>query len=513
MRFNTFTKNEINALLRNRDYDIAQLIAKHNNIIKCININSELKFYIWCEDVKLYIQNDPHNNNLKLALISILKGIILRVSTAAKLDDQITNQMLDTCATGAKIAKIMLVLYIKPDENFAESLDNHPYLFAIQDGKKIDIRTKMISTRTIHDYFSVQLNHTYLRGLYTRNNVFVQFIKTLFPDPLEYKFIQYLFGYLLSSTISENIFVIFSHPKGGGGKTLLMNTLHQIFPHYVVKLSRNCILHSSGNITSELCKLKNRRIAYIDEALDQKTPQPNVKQKSVVLQTLLDITGGGIRQDRDNYNKGIEVKMYKLNAKLILLGNDNSINNETHFALNRRIVYIPMQYYFRCKNHNDYSEADPFCLEANPTIKSTLETNLDHAFTWLIDSMHLYFGEQPNILESIPDRFTHAWNNTAPVNDKHSYWKLFVKKNIIQTRGKAETITKVKHAINNSITNSSMERYTIKNIENELKHQSTMKLIYSFKGTKGKHILNCKLKCNGSIMDNWSKQPFVYKIQ
>ena len=509
----TLTKSEISALLRNRDCEIAQMINKYNNIIKCISTTSEPQYYVWCRDSKLYIQNDSNNNNLKLAIINILQHIINRVSKAKRLPKQTITKMFDIFSRDYRIANIMLVLDIKPEQRFKELLDKHPYFFAIKHGKKIDIRTKYVTSRTIHDYFTTQVDHTYVRDLHPGNNVFVQFIKTLFPDDVEYKFIQYLFGYLLSLKITENIFVVFSNPKGGGGKTLLMNTLHQIFSCFITKLSKNSVLHGIGNVNAELCKLKNRRIAYIDEALDHETTQNNVKHKSLVLDTLLDITGGGIRQDRDNYNKGIDTNMQTLNAKLILLGNNNSINNETHFALNRRIVYIPMQYYFRHKNHGDYKTADPYCLEADPTIKSTLENNLDHAFTWTIDCMHLYFYGKPEILKIIPDRFTQAWNMSVAVNPKHEYWKEFVQNNIIQTLGEVETLTDVRLAINNSIINASIECYTNKHIIHELRQQSTMKLLHSHRGKKGKYILNCTLKRNNSILNNWNKQSFIYRIR
>ena len=500
---NTITQDEINALLSHKDCEIAHLITRYNNKIKCVHLDSQKQFYVWCEKSKLYVRNDKKNRRLKLAIFNVLQRIINCVSKIKELTEQTIARILNIYANAVKIANIMLLLDIRPDQRFKDLLDKHPYHFAIKYGHKIDIRTRRITSRTMHDYFTIQLDHTYVRDLHCANNLFVRFIKTLFPEHIEYTFIQYLFGYLLSLRVSEKLIVVFSDPKGGGGKTLLMHTIQQIFTNYVVAISKRSILHGSVDVNTELRKLQDKRIAYI-EALDRETNQKNVEHKLLVLDKLLGITGGGIRQDPDNYNGSEETNINKLNAKLILLGNDECISNVTDIALNRRIIYIPMQYYFRSKHHDDYREEDPLCLEIDPTITSTLANNLDHAFTWLIDCMHVYFYEQPEILKIVPQRFTEAWNKSVTKNSKHIYWSVFVHNNIIQTIDEVETLTDVCQAINNSIMNASIECYTHQNIIDELKQQTIMKLIYCHKGKIGQYILNCKLKRNNSILSNWN---------
>ena len=404
--------------------------------------------------------------------------------------------MLDKYSRANSIKKITNLLVIKPEEKFQLLLDKHPYYWPIQNGKKIDIRTRKITTRTTYDYFSTQLRRVYVPNLLMKDNVFAQFVKTLFPDSIEYKFIQYLFGYLLSLDITENIFVIFSHPKGGGGKTILMNIIHLVFVNYVTKLSRDSILHGNGNVHAELGKLRNTRIAYIDEALDHKSSQKNIKKKKLVLDVLLDITGGGMRQDRDIYQKGTDVEMYKLNTKLVLLGNDNSMNNNTHFALSRRVVYIPMQYYFRVKASKDYNEDDEFCKEADSTIGPTLENNLNHAFTWLIDCMNLYFHDAPEILQQIPERFKKEWNKTEYSDPKDAYWNLFVQEHIIQSANSTEALADVREAINDFIQDTPICSYTNDWIIKQLHNEPKMKLKYNHGNFRGHYIQNCKLKNN-----------------
>ena len=482
--------------MRGRDNGIATLVKKHNNIIKVIRNNSNYIHYIWCRETKLYLVNDKKDRKMRIAIITILKKIIKLLSRCAKVSEGELNKMLDKYSRASSIRKITNLLLIKPEEKFEQLLDKHPYYWPIQNGKKIDIRTRKITTRTTYDYFSSELNHVYLPNLQMKDNVFTQFVRTLFPEDTEYKFIQYLFGYLLSLDITENIFVIFCHPKGGGGKTILMNIIHQVFVNYVTKLSRDTILHGGGNIHAELSKLRNKRIAYIDEALDNKSTQKNIKKKTLVLDVILDITGGGLRQDRDTFEKGGEVKMYKLNTKLVLLGNDNSMNNTTHFALNRRIVYIPMQYYFRVKTHIDYNENDEFCKEADSTIGPTLQNNLNHAFTWLIDCMNLYFHDKPKILEQIPDRFVKEWNNTENSNPKDAYWRRFVQDYIIQSTNSTERLSDVRDAINDFIQDAPICNYTNNCIKQQLEKEPKMKLIHNFNNTRGLYIQNCKLKYN-----------------
>ena len=498
---NTITQGEINALLSHSDCKIAQLITRYNNNIKCVYFDSKKQYYVWCGESKLYVRNDKRNRRLALAIMDVLQNIISCVSEEKKLTEQTITRFFNIYSRNYKIANIMLLLDIRPDQKFKDLLDKHPYFFAIKNGHKIDIRTRSISSRTIHDYFTIELDHTYVRDLHCENNLFVRFIKTLFPDYIEYTFIQYLFGYLLSLKVSEKLIVVFSHSKGGGGKTLLMHTIHQIFTNYVSRISKRSILHGSVSVSTELRRLQNKRIAYI-EALDRETNQKNAKHKSLLLDKLLNITGCGIRQDPDNYNQTEETNTHIPDAKLILLGNDKSISNVTDVALNKRIIYIPMQYYFRSKHQNSYREEDPFCLEIDPTITSTLANNLDHAFTWLINCMHFYFHEQPEILKIVPQRFTEAWNKSVTKNSKHIYWSVFVHNNIIQTIDEVETLTDVCQAINNSIMNASIECYTHQNIIDELKQQTIMKLIYCHKGKIGQYILNCKLERNNSILSN-----------
>ena len=491
-------QKEIEALQRKRQRDIANLVIKYNRGIKTICNGSEIQYYIWKEDDKLYVTNDKQNKRLKLAVSKTLEFIIQNAHKSDDLSEEDVSILLDRLNTNKFLAAITSLLNKEPEKDFVKYLNNHPYYLPIKNGRKIDIRTKQISTRTMDDYWSFELDWDYLPNLEENENVFAKFVKDILPDENEYKFLQQVMGYIMSTDNHENILVIFAHPKGGGGKSIFISIIHMLFEKYVTKLTRDVILHGKGNLGAELNKINNCRVAYIDEALDQKTQQKGIKKKKLILDVLLDITGGGIREDRDSHQRGKEVKMQLMKCKLILLGNDNLITCHTHPSINRRIVYFALQYYFRCEDDTDWDPNDPFCKLKNENIQQLLQDNMDHAFTWIINCINLYYQNKPNFKKNPPPRFIQAWKDTAIETVEYQCWKSFVEEYIWQYDNQFETLTDIRNSINQYKSSKKIDinNYTNESIKAQLQLESKMELKHSHQGQKKVIVMNCKLKTN-----------------
>ena len=207
--------------------------------------------------------------------------------------------------------------------------------------------------------------------------------------------------------------MIFQHSKGSSGKTTMISSLHSFFKEIICQLSKNVVLYDKGNLNAEFNKLHNQRLCYIDEALNQTTEDINVKLRKFNLQNLLDLTGGGLRQERENFQKGSASRAFENLAKLILLGNDAQFNYDTHPALHRRVIWVPLTRSWRFESDPLYDANDPNMFLIDPLKIDKMKKNHDSILTWIISCMHSYAMNNEPLLGSIPIRFQQEWMNTG----------------------------------------------------------------------------------------------------
>ena len=148
------------------------------------------------------------------------------------------------------------IIVLTPDEKFEKLLNVSQLYLPIKGGKKINLKTLQVSERTRNDYWTFEIDATFNKSLRDDNNVFVQFLKSMWDDPEEYQYIEQLIGYMVTLLYDQNLLIIWQHSKGGGGKTIFINTLWSVLRQFVCKLDRKNILSSNGTARNELNKLK-----------------------------------------------------------------------------------------------------------------------------------------------------------------------------------------------------------------------------------------------------------------
>ena len=278
-----------------------------------------------------------------------------------------------------------------------------------------------MTLRTLNDHWTFECNGTYVCDLKDDNNIFAKFINSLFETPSQRRWIKFSLGYLISPLCNIDVLLIWRQKYGGGGKTLLADILHHVIPGFVAKLSRTVVLGEKGNVDAEMNKLNNIRITYFDEAganTNNNITSSSFKQNKISLNTLLQLSGGGVRQCRDLYEGGQNVKVIKSTHKTLMFCNENIINSETALPINRRCVYIEQPIYFRDPNEMNYNHNDKYCRPRDHNIRENILKNCDHVITYLLNGCYLYVQNPESIIQLQPQEFKLAWQNTKPLTNE-----------------------------------------------------------------------------------------------
>lgn len=414
-----FNDEDIIALKNPSDKGFAELAMKFNTIIKCTYLpHGDTGYYIWSEKVKLWKQSDYRGLKKNILYIRALYDILESVIIAASNQDLISNEEYDelksTISKASKIKSCAQFFYIDTDESLEKKINAHPYELPIKPNKIINVKTLQVRERTKDDLWSFEFKHNFKANQSNQENKLHKFLWSMWGDQTEFAYFKKLCGKLLSCDTKENILMVLQQNQGGGGKTIFVSVIQEVFAPFCCQLSRKVLLYGDGNIDAELCKLRCKRMAFIDEALQSQKNADKEKTKEPNLSTIFDVCGGGLISPRDAHQSGHSVRAFRCIASLCLVGNNLLFNIDQSSALNRRMINACIRTYYRNPTDVGYNKDDIWCKPKNPNIKDELLENQDDVFTFMVKTFHEYLQNNDTqlIMDTIPQRWRKIWKST-----------------------------------------------------------------------------------------------------
>ena len=399
-----------------RHYDLARLIMKHNVLFKRVSsCTSKIKLYVWNTAECLWkVSDDKPTRNSTMALM--FQHLIRRALKHKQLTHKQAVKLIGKYQNKVTIDSILGFFNPIQDKRFEQTLDKIGEIIPIANNKKIDLRTKEISPRTIDDYFSYFLDVEYLPELQNKDNVFFSFNQSLWNDPEEFKYWMLLNGKMVLPDSHDNLVIVWEHPLGGGGKTIFLNCIHHTFGNRITKFTIDTFKKGSKNKKFELCKLYGRTLAYCDENTKDENQKGSSKER-IDLALILDISGGGMREDIDKYGKVTGSRARRCTFTILFAGNKGYFDAKTRIsALERRLIIFDTEPYFRNQGEPDYDENNPNCRPKVHNLEKLLLDKPDHIFTYFVNCAYNYVHSNNDLHTSQPERFREYWNSVTAQN-------------------------------------------------------------------------------------------------
>ena len=270
--------------------------------------------------------------------------------------------------------------------------------------RKINLKTKEITARTYNDYFTYSLKVQYLPDLKQSDNKFYQFNKSLWNNEEEFKYWRKINGKIISVDEHDNLIIVWEHPLGGGGKTIWLNCIHNIFRNTVNKLTIDTFKKGRRNNKAfELCKLYGRTLAYCDENTRDEVKS---NKETIDFALILDLSGGGMQEFIDKYKKVTNSIAEKCTATIFFAGNRGYFNCRRRIpALERRLIMFNTEPFFRNPGDPDYDASNPNCRPKIPNLEKDLLENKDHIFTWFVNCANEFLNDRQDLHTIQPERF------------------------------------------------------------------------------------------------------------
>lgn len=389
----------------------AKLIFKYykaisNDIIYYYNKNLKL----WCEVDRNQYTSFVFNffNNSITDIKKVLKNTI-------DIDEQVEKKIKDMCSQFDKksylndiIDRSFSNLY---DTKFITKLNDNPEFLPIKNGKKINLKTLLITDRTVDDYFTYECPVDYVNETPNAN----KFFKQIQPDKNNRKLVQKILGYSLTGDTKARKFFIW-YGFGSNGKSKVFKVLEKILGCQYSQLDKSIFMKSkkSSGATPEIMDLMGKRLGVYSEGETADN---------------IDMNLGGIKQisgedkitGRPLYCSKVDFYPY---IKINLITNFTPPLNAEK-AIIDRLVYIFMDMNFTTdpKEENDIKIDNDFATKIE-------NEYLDEMFSWIVQGSKDYY-ENPKIemtkdfqqrtnailsgedsIKTFMDRFVHKTENT-----------------------------------------------------------------------------------------------------
>lgn len=283
------------------------------------------------------------------------------------------------------------------DRQFITKVNSIKYLMPINPKKVIDLTSGNISERTMHHYFSEELNVVY--NPEADNTVVSKFLNDITLDNIQHQeFLQVVLGSSLTGDISNNKFYIF-YGDGSNGKSLLFKLLSSIIGSYFRTVDKGVFFNigskSIGSASPHLISIMGRRIiVYNESESGDKLSEGTIK----ALTGGDEITARGLYQD--------EITFRPMCIPFMLTNNIPEF--EVIYAMVRRLVFFP----FMAKFVIDPKSPSEKPLDVNLEDKLLQDNNKSAFLNWLIKgAAKWYQGNRqihiPNDIQTICDeKFT-----------------------------------------------------------------------------------------------------------
>lgn len=460
--------------------ELAKLYPEYNLLINSIKQGGKSDnwtHYVWNPITRLY-QKQIHIDYAITVLYS-------RIAKQAYLMRQFTIKQYHKCIYGFGSKKFTsrihkwLTHYNIPSQLFADALDNHPTQFPIADGNIIDVTTLSIRPRNENDYFSKAYPWRYKPYLRDEANVFYKFIKSIWQDPDKIDYFTLTCGHLiLPDNQSQNLLILWRQEKGGGGKTVFISTLFDLFYIHTVQIDRETIMTSNVK-KFQLSTCIGKRCVYVDEAVPAKDRNVMKKVKNGLdISTLLKLSGGGIMNVADKHQPHSQVNAQHSRHSVLLLYNGDLFENILITdPIERRILMFLQKTYFRDPIVDEELFKDPNCKAYDPNLTYEIKHNMDDCFTWFMNAAHYYLKTAQQSLNNpnskgfhlknvMPEIMMNDLRNILEENNpkKLQFMKQFMKIKTHRTENKHIILSTFKEALNTYAT-SLDEKYIYTNEE------------------------------------------------
>jgi phage/plasmid-associated DNA primase len=341
------------------DYDYAMLFNKfYKGQFVCVE--KLKKEYYYFDEQKLLWQYDnggtPIRNKISTDLFNEFanyqKTVLDKVKALDPNADKDEREQL--CGKVKKVADIMIKLRKTGDKNnilceisdickdtdFPTTLNKSEYFLPTNDGKILNMKTLLVSDRTIEHKFSFQCNaklipfdsscNQCINDSYTKVDTY---FNDLFCGNAHTK--QCVINILKSVFIGRPLrYIYFCIGNGNNGKSLLFSILNKIFGNFMDTISESVIIEQKGNksaLNTEIEKLDKCRLGYVTELKEiDKLNEKVIKQ----------ISGGDAINLRTLHTKDHTINP-TCNA-FVLTNEMPSFNGEAKSML-KRIITIPFK--------------------------------------------------------------------------------------------------------------------------------------------------------------------------
>ena len=398
--------DDIKGLKSGSEFMYALVFKRNNMYCQQIKHGPDAATYVWEQSSRLW-KTDESGVLRNKAITKTMLNLVDRAERHNQMSASKAAKLFKKFANIKTIRNMKHYINLECEPEFSRKLNSYKEFFPIKGGKKICLKTKKVSIRTKRDFFSMELDLEYLPNLTEDDNVFANFLKSIWTDQEEYEYWRKIHAVLALGETQSNYLIMWLHEKGGGGKTIWINSLEACLGRrFVTKLDRDILFRGcKKNKDFELAKLCSKRIAYVDEVSTDADKTP------INLRLLLDLTGGGYRHEMDKYQKASSMVARKQTATVCLMGNNAFfMTDKSLSALNRRIIVAKSKPYFRKKGEDAYDPNDPWCKEKDCNLWANIEKNINHVFTFLMNCISDYINNGKEDLHPIkPESFRNAW--------------------------------------------------------------------------------------------------------
>jgi putative DNA primase/helicase len=281
-----------------------------------------------------------------------------------------------------------------------EVFDANPYLLNVQNG------TLNLATGTLQPFDKKDLLTKISAASYeeketvSSQNLWLQTVNTILPDPSVRRWIQKFMGYCLTGSTEEEKFVI-AYGPGGSGKGTFFETIAAAISDYKAALSIDTLLATAyvtdgQRPTPEFAKLPGKRYVLSSESNSNR----RLDEAKVKL-----LTGGDTLTARHLNAEPFE---FRPTFKLILQTNHlPAIADAMDKGIRRRLVIVP----FTAQIENRDTKLKQKLLQPE---------NLNACLAWCVEGARLWFAE--GLDKDLPDEMAKAASTYYEESDLLQQW-------------------------------------------------------------------------------------------
>lgn len=258
----------------------------------------------------------------------------------------------------------------------------------------LDLQNMQIVTPSPSHYLTQCIPHDYIdwTDVPEDNKNFINdFWSKIFPDEDLKNYCLSNFARFLSGTNTHKQFQFWTG-TGNNGKSVCISLLEYVFGQFIMKIPKSMVMGvptKQGSTNPELCRLKNARIAVIDEVTNNDYLDPG---------QIKGLSGNDKLYGRDLYQKSKEISEIIPMFFPILITNETPIIKQPDDATWQRIRLVRFESKFKV-NSKKYENSEDHVFESDPKIYDHLKKNAKY---FLSQFVHIFLSSTNE--EIIPEK-------------------------------------------------------------------------------------------------------------